>query len=150
MINDNITATGELNILVLDESGNPKDSRLVKNLVVTTGKNYIASRMQGTVQAVMSHMAVGTGMTTATVSDMALQSELTRVGTPNFTAGPGSSPNIVQYVGTFGPGVGTGAITEAGIFNASTAGTMLARTVFSVVNKAVGDTIVITWNITIS
>ena len=46
--------------------------------------------------------------------------------------------------------VSTGAITEAGIFNALTAGTMLCRTTFPVVNKAAGDSIVITWVVTIS
>jgi hypothetical protein len=47
-------------------------------------------------------------------------------------------------------GVGTGAISEAGIFNASSGGTMLCRTVFPVVNKQASDTIAITWTITIS
>ena len=47
-------------------------------------------------------------------------------------------------------GTGTGAITEAGIFNASTNGTMLCRTVFPVVTKQAGDTIAITWKVTVS
>ena len=45
---------------------------------------------------------------------------------------------------------GTGAITEAGIFNASSSGTMLCRTVFSVVNKGASDSMTITWTVTVS
>ncbi len=55
-----------------------------------------------------------------------------------------------MYVATFSAGEGTGAVTEAGIFNASTSGTMLCRTVFSVVNKAAGDTLQVTWTVTFS
>jgi len=51
---------------------------------------------------------------------------------------------------TFGAGVGTGAVTEAGIFNASSAGTMLCRTTFSVINKAAADTLGITWTVTVN
>lgn len=51
---------------------------------------------------------------------------------------------------TFNPGEGTGAVTEAGVFNAATAADMLCRTVFAVVNKAATDTMVITWTITLS
>jgi hypothetical protein len=53
-------------------------------------------------------------------------------------------------VATFGAGVATGAITEAGVFNALTAGTMLCRTVFSVINKGALDTLVITWKVTVA
>lgn len=149
-LNSPTSVTGFLHIKLYDEAGNLKQEENIKNLVVTSGKNFIASRMQGTTLAVMSYMAVGTGTTAATTADTALQSELTRVGTPNFTATAGSSPNIVAYSGTFGPGVGTGAITEAGILNALTTGTLLARTVFPVINKGANDTLVIAWNITIS
>ena len=61
-----------------------------------------------------------------------------------------ASSNTVIYSAGFGLGVGTGAITEAGIFNAASSGTMLCRTVFSVINKGILDSMVITWTITIS
>jgi len=50
----------------------------------------------------------------------------------------------------FGAGEGTGSITEAGIFNASSSGTLLCRTVFSVVNKGASDSMTITWTVTVS
>jgi hypothetical protein len=62
----------------------------------------------------------------------------------------GVSNNIVTYTATFPAGTGTGALTEAGVFNDSSAGDMLCRTTFSVVNKAAADSMIITWAITIS
>jgi len=47
-------------------------------------------------------------------------------------------------------GTGSGAITEAGVLNAASSGTLLCRTVFSVVNKGASDSMTITWTITIS
>ena len=54
------------------------------------------------------------------------------------------------YVATFPAGTGTGAITEAGILNASSSGTLLCRTVFSVINKGAADTLGITWTVTVN
>lgn len=53
---------------------------------------------------------------------------------------------------TFGAGVGTGAITEAGTFNIVTANTvdMWMSASFAVVNKAAGDSIVATWTLTVA
>jgi hypothetical protein len=56
----------------------------------------------------------------------------------------------VAYVATFPAGTGTGAVTEAGLFNASSAGTLLCRTVFSVINKGAADTLGITWTVTVN
>ena len=56
----------------------------------------------------------------------------------------------VAYVASWAAGDGTGAITEAGIFDAASAGDMLARTVFSVVNKGADDSMTITWTVTVS
>lgn len=57
---------------------------------------------------------------------------------------------IVTMVCTFGAGVGTGAITEAGIFNIVTQNTtdLLTYSSFSVVNKAAADSLIITWTLT--
>jgi hypothetical protein len=94
----------------------------------------------------MSHMAVGSGTTAAAGGNTGLGTELGRVALTSTTV----TANAVAYVATFGPGTGTGAVTEAGLFNADTAGTMLCHTVFSVVNKEAGDSMSITWQVTIS
>jgi hypothetical protein len=60
-----------------------------------------------------------------------------------------ASSNTITYVASFEAGDATGAVTEAGLFNASSGGTMLCRTVFSVVNKGAQDILNITWVITL-
>ena len=118
----------------------------VDNLVVTAGKGYVASRMEGTSANVMSHMAIGSGTSAAAASDTALGNELARTGLTSTNV----SGADVTYVDTFGAGTGTGAVTEAAILNANSGGTMLCRTVFSVVNKGASDSMTITWVVTAS
>ncbi len=143
---DAIEMKGNLTVTVFDEQGNIKDKRELKNLVVSAGKTFIASRMVGTSQAIMSHMAIGTGTTTPAVAQTTLTTEAGRV----TLASSSSSSNAVTYTATFPAGTGTGAITEAGIFNAASAGTLLCRTTFPVVNKAAGDSIAVTWVVTVN
>ncbi len=145
MIEDQIKLTGRVSIQLFDKDGNIKDSREIKNLVVTVGKEFIAARMVGT-PTEMSHMALGADNTAAAVGDTALGSELGRVALASDT----SSGAIVTYTASFPAGTATGANVEAGIFNASSGGTMLCRTVFAVVNKGADDAMAITWAITVS
>lgn len=148
MIKDDLTLKGRLDIVVTAEDGTVKQRESVKNLVVTTGKNFVASRMAGTSSSVMSHMAIGTGTTAAAAGDTTLGSQSARVALTSTTA----TDNDVVYVATFAAGTpaSAAAITEAGIFNASTGGTMLCRTVFSEINKGTSDSLTITWTVTAS
>lgn len=139
-------AKGVLNIVLRDETGAVKEDVTVENLVVDTGLAYIASRMKDTTQTAMSHMAVGAGTTNPAAGDTALESELGRVALTSTTV----TDNAVEYVATFGAGTGTGAVTEAGILNNSTGGTLLCRTEFAVINKGASDSMTITWTVTIS
>jgi hypothetical protein len=150
MINENLKLSGQLNIVLKDKDGNVKDSREVKNLVVNAGLAYIASRMVGTSKSVMSHMALGSGTTAAAAGQTDLVSILGSREALDSTTISGTNDEKVVYVSSFEAGDATGAVTEAGIFNASTAGDMLCRTVFSVVNKAADDTMTVTWTITLS
>jgi hypothetical protein len=147
MINDTLKLQGELAIVVKDKDGKVKEERKEKNLVVDSGLTFICSRMADASDGVMSHMAVGSSTTAASGTDSDLISILgSRVALDSTTA----SSNTITYVTTFGAGVGTGAVTEAGIFNDASAGSMLCRTVFPVVNKGADDTMAITWTITLS
>lgn len=144
--NELIKATGDLKIEVRGADGALKAEQEVKNLVVTTGLGYIASRMRDATATAMSHMAIGSGSTAAALGNTALGTELGRVALTATTV----TNNQVVYTATFPAGTGTGAVTEAGLFNAASAGTMLCRTVFAVVNKEAGDSMSITWTVTIS
>jgi hypothetical protein len=143
MIVDNFKLTGKLKIELNDEV-----VAEVPNIVVSDGKDFVASRMKDTTDSAMSHMAIGTGSTAAAASDSALGSELS--GSRTALTSTTVTNNDIVYVATFGAGTGTGAVTEAGIFNASSGGTMLCRTVFSVVNKGSADSMTITWTVTVS
>jgi hypothetical protein len=145
---ENLNATGKVQIQRFNKFGVLEEERSVSNLVVTTGKNYIAEKMVATTNTPisMTHMAIGTNTATPEPSNSALGAQTGRVS----LSGSSVSNNSITYTATFPSGTGTGAITEAGVFNASTAGTMLCRTTFPVVNKASGDTIAITWVVTIS
>ena len=140
MINDNFALTGALTIAV-----NNKVVQETNNLVVTAGKEWVADRMNDA-NTVMTHMAVGTGTTAAAAGDTALGTQLDRNALTSTTV----TGNTIEYACTWAAGDGTGALTEAGIFDASTGGDMLARTVFSVVNKGAADSMTITWTITVS
>ena len=146
MFTELVNVKGNLEVILLDENGHQKDYRKVNNLVVAVGKEVIAARLLGNTLAVMSHMAVGSDATAAATGQTALGAELGRV-TFDSTA---RAANVNTYIATFGAGVGTGALTEAAILNASSSGNMLCRTTFSTVNKASGDTVVITWNVTVA
>lgn len=146
---ESLQVVGKLRILITDAQGQIKDDRQVNNTVMTVGKAFIASRMSGVTSNVMSHMAIGSGTTNPTdPSQTALATELGRVALT--VAGGTPVSNVVTYAATFGAGVGTGSITEAGIFNASSAGTMLCRVVFGVVTKGASDTMAITWTVTVN
>ena len=140
MLNDNFALTGALTISLNDEI-----VQETNNLVVTAGKDWVAQRMNGQ-GSNMTHMALGTGTTAAAAGDTTLVTELDRNAIGTTTV----STNTITHDATWAAGNGTGAITEAGIFNADSAGEMLARTVFDVVNKGENDTMTISWTITVS
>ena len=147
MISESIlSAKGDVQLEVFDKDGNLKESQEIKNVVVTVGLGYIASRMKDASATAMSHMAVGSGNTAAAAGNTTLETELGRVTLTSTTV----STNTVQYIGDFPAGTGTGAVVEAGVLNASSGGTLLCRTVFSVVNKGASDTLKVTWTITVS
>ena len=141
-----LSAKGNVQLEVFDKDGNLKESQEIKNVVVTVGLGYIASRMKDATATAMSHMAVGSGSTAAAAGNTTLETELGRVTLTSTTV----STNTVQYIGDFPAGTGTGAVVEAGVLNASSGGTLLCRTVFSVVNKGASDTLKVTWTITVS
>lgn len=143
-INDGLRLKGQLTILL---NGNIVQE--VDNLVVTAGKEFVAASILKTTSnspAAMTHMAIGSGTNNPAAGDTTLQTELGRV----TLATPSASGAVATYVGTFPAGTGTGAVTEAGILNASSGGTLLCRTEFNVVNKGASDAMTITWTVTVS
>jgi len=148
MAKDFVKAEGKVTLVLTGPDGAVKETQEVKNLVVQTGLNYIASRMKDATATVMTHIEVGTSSTPAILAQTALVAAVASSRT--ILTSTTVTTTSVAYACTFGAGVGTGALTEAGIFDASSAGTMLCRTVFSVINKGAADTLTITWTIAVS
>lgn len=145
-LKDNIGVIGQVSIVLMDaETGQIKTRREINNLVVQTGKNLVAANFAGTSSDTVTHIALGGGTTAASSGQTALVTPYTpRVAcTTNVTANPAT----VVYESTFGPGVVTNSIAEAGLFTASTAGTMVARTTFSAIPKGANDLLVVTWTL---
>jgi hypothetical protein len=146
-LEDGLTMTGHVLVELFGPDGELKETREVHNLVVTAGKQHIADQLSSAPgQGAMSHMAVGTGSTAPAAGDTALGTEIDRNALTSRT----DAGAVVTYVGDWAAGDATNAaIAEGGIFNASSAGTMLARATFTAINKGASDTLKITWTVTV-
>lgn len=150
ILTQSIVATGRVCFEFCDEVTGTRHTEWSFNLVVASGKAHIADQLSGQTQAQIGWMAIGTGATPAAAGDIALESELSRKALTSLEQGTGENANQVIYVADWGVGEGTGAITEAGMFNLASAGIMLCRSVFAVKNKGESDSLTLTWYLTIS
>jgi hypothetical protein len=141
-MNEEIGIKGKLKIQLIRD-GKVIQEEKVNNIIVTTGKALVATLVSGSGTS-FSHMAIGTDNTTEVIGDSSLIAEVGRVTLTSKAV----STNVISYIGDFPAGTGTGTITEAGILNASSSGTMLNRATFSSVNKTASDALKITWDVT--
>jgi len=140
-MNETINLKGEIEILLNDKVVLEK-----KNLIVQVGKNFLASAIITNSTSPFVAIAIGTNSTPAGVGDTTLGTELIRAAYTTSSV----AANIVSLSKTFAAGVGTGTITEAGIFNnATSGGTMLSHVVFSAIGKGANDSLTINWTITV-
>ena len=144
-LQSNIALNGILTITKYNSKKEIISETTVPNLVVTVGKNHIAQRLYTNSESLMSHMGIGSNNTTSALTNTTLGTQLARAVLTTVSV----SGSNVTFASTFGAGIGTGSITEAGIFNASTAGTMLCRTTFPVITKSSSDTIAIAWTVSV-
>lgn len=144
---------GRVEIKLWGSDGNIKDHRIIKdhrvfpNTVTTFGDKLVADRMSDAGITAPTHIGVGTG-TGGGVGSNSLVTQLDRNALTSTTQGTGANDNDVIYVGDWAAGDATGAITEAGIFNAASGPGMFVYSSFSAVNKAAGDTLQINWTVT--
>ena len=130
--------------------GRWKNSLNISNLVTNAGLAGEASRNNGAGgEAAFTYISIGIGDTAANVTDTTLESEITTNGGER---GAGSASRVTtdvandtaQLVLTFNF-TGTFAVTESGVLNAASAGTLLARQVFTAINVVSGDSLQVTW-----
>lgn len=142
--------SGWTDIYLTDEYNNVREERHGENTIQLDGHAQVANAMSEKDATLMGFMAVGTGSGQAT-SVTTLASEIDRMtlndGYPS--QGAAAADYQVIYKAFWTAGNGTGAITEAGIFNQHTtdAGHMLAYQDFTVINKGTDDKLTITWTL---
>jgi len=113
MFKDSITLKGRLTIKKFDAENKLTYETEIPNLVVTSGKEFIASRIVGETYDAMGYMAIGDDATVASLGQTTLVNELARVSTSSATP---AGVNVT-FSALFPAGTGTGSIVEAGIFN---------------------------------
>lgn len=128
-----------------------------RRVVTTAFVNYLrddlANAAGGADISTFKYHECGTTNTAEAIGDTALIAPCTTVLNPDSTRAVGTQVNSVaktySSVGilTFD---GAAAVVEHGIFNATSTGILLDRTVFSAVNVASGDSIQFTYTLTIS
>ena len=148
---DGVIMSGVMEAKLFDKSGNLKERREVHNTVTVLGHQMAADQLLASPTVVTpGWMEVGTG-TGQGSGDSILAAYISgsRTALDSKTRGANA---IITMICTMGAGVGTGAITEAGVFNVVTQNTtdMILVSSFSVVNKAAGDSLVITWTLTMA
>ena len=140
---------GNVTVVARDAQGRIKAIRHLKNLVVNGGKGWMAGSLSGGIATPtnMKYIGVGTGSTAATATDTALGGEVeTRATGTQSVVTTTTTNDTYQCIGTVTMTAGR-AITESGLFGASTSGTMMSRNVFSVINLNSTDTLAVTWKI---
>jgi hypothetical protein len=144
------TMTGQLEILHRRVDGSRVYYGVVSRRVVTTAfVNFVTDQLQTetSVFGDFKYHDAGVGTTAENVADTAIETtdgESRATGTQTESAS-----NAYRSVGTISYTT-TKAITEHGLFNDSSAGTLMDRSVFSAINVVSGDSIQFTYTLTIS
>lgn len=132
--------------------GHFTDKLVISNLVTTAGIAGVAGRINGSGSpAAFTYIALGTGTNAAAAGDTTLQTEITTYGgaRANSTVSlvtTDTTNDTAQLLNTFTFTAGASfAITESGVLNAASVGTLLARQVFAAINVTNGDSLQVTW-----
>ena len=145
---DNFKIKGALEVVINHADGSI-ETRRKDNLILNVGFDFIADAIgkSSSRPNVMSYTAVGTGTTAVASTQTALVSELARK-TASYAHSTGTK--VFTFSTTFNAGEATGAITEAGICNASSGGIFIDRVTFAVINKAADDVMTTNFQFTLS
>jgi len=118
----------------------------VHNLVVLAGRNQIRDALYGELITAPAYMALGTSTATVASTNVALAAEVLRDVLTSRAKGSGTITFKYFLTSTQGNGI---TFREAGLFNAPTAGTMFARTLFTPIDKTASITVLWAWTVTI-
>jgi len=152
MATEKVKLKGRVVLTVKDAKGKVKEKRIVENVVTDVGKAAVAGLINGLVTAAFKYIAIGTGTTSPSASDTALESEVKRKEASVDRATTNVTNDTAVLTASFSKAdglTGTMAVTESGVFNAGSGGDMLARVVFDALNMNwdAGDTLTVEWRI---
>lgn len=139
---------GLLRMELRGPDGTLKDVREIENTITVLYDATVADRMAGGADALIDHTGIGTTSGGKTTASTTLEAQAARVVNDSDTQGAGANDNDVVHIATFGAGIGTGNIVEAGLFTDLAGATLCAYQEFAVVAKGAGDTLTTTWTIT--
>lgn len=151
-LEDVIKLRGCYEFALMTPDGQVIDYRKVDNVVVTSGRSYVLSRLVSASPQTdtINAIAVGTSTTAPATGDTLLGSEALRISIASFvTTGLASNPPSWQAQCTFATNQANTTLGEAGIFNATGANvqTMLSHVTFATINKTTSNTLAISYTI---
>lgn len=150
-LNDVVLLRGALRIVLGDPHGNIIKEQIINNTVVTAGRAFVLKQLQTVnydTTKTISHLAIGSGTVAPVTGDTALGGEVTRKAISSFdTTNLTANPPSWQAQISFATNEGNTTLGEAGLFNTSSAGTMLARATFTSFVKATSNTLSISYTI---
>lgn len=128
---------GYIHIRIFDrETNETKDERIIENTMCTKGFNkYLEAVFSGDTVESGTFLAIGTTATSEAAGDTDMEAEVDRKG-GTFSHTEDTAQGTVAY--TFSTG-GPWALVEMGLFDDSSAGTMISRGTFATVNKGTAD-----------
>lgn len=134
-----------------DKDGNLKDKWSVKNIVTNAGKAQLALLAGDATAIPFTYLAVGTSTTAVAATDTTLTAEITDSGFERAAATVTRvtttvTNDTVQLTKTW-TATGSKTIEEIGVFNASSAGTMLSHALTTSKVMASSDTLAATYQL---
>ena len=135
--------------------GTWQNSLKVANLIPTVGKAGIAARINAVgTPAAFTYLALGITNTAADPADTTLASEIVDSGLERAAATCTvttitTTDDTAQLAHTW-TASGAKGLVETGVFNDPTTGTLLARSIFAIVNVAIGDSFTMTYKVKVA
>src|SRR3954471_7972707 len=125
--------TGHCRVELFGPDGALKAKREVDNLIVSAGRDAIIERLDSApTTAAPSHMALGTGAVAPAAGNPAMGAEIHR----NALSSSIATGGVLTMIANWAAGDATNAaITEAGVLNAVSTGTLYSRATFTAIPK---------------
>lgn len=139
---------GHVEYRLFDSEMNLKEYREKDNLVPNAGMVEIVKLMIGSAADPFDNIAIGTGSTNFAATSTQLNNEYKRTTGSTAADTTTFAGDTAKIIATFSI-TETKAIVESGLLNAAAVGDMVAAQTFSALNVASGDTLEITWKVSL-